>query len=931
MGFNFNFLKTAAKDAGHAASTVARGDNKPGGGAFGFLNDAIQTESKVKQNLQQKTGGSNPALGEKVFHFIGSTAQSVPRGVLEIGQTLTQPITHNPSINPQDLGPIGTIILGKSPVTTSTQAAKDLGQALPGHKTLPTGAALPLGLALSTPLFGGKKSIAEQLAKADTVSAVKKIIPGVEDSKAQAIASQKDPQMIDNILQGKNQVTRPAPIPPAPKPTPSEGANAPGQGIAELPKRANAVQRATLSVTGELSKQGPAGQEIADRLSKARDISERGQAEFIQKIPTVLKLKGNEFHDFHDALAAADKGETIKTSPQVAQAVKEWTANIPSVRDKAIGAGLDVGNLGPNYFPRNYTELLKSDEGRNIAAEHLVKTGQADTLGEAAMTLDNMKLKYNTPFGHFENSRTSDLPGYDISKDAIINYINGAYNKIGHATQFGPRNEGAKELITTLGKEGHDINRALRNFQIASGTKQYDSGAIDTASKALRGFNRLRSLGLSALLNATQTNNTAAVTGIWRTAGAAFKHFTPDEKQYIKDTGVIIDSVLNNLREATGLSGKITGKITAPAFSTVEKFNRSVAAVAGKNYANKLADRAVSGDAKATSVLRNKLGIEGDIGTKLTKEQEIQAGRKIVELTQFKVDPQDLPGWTNSSGGKLVAQFRTFQYKQTGFVFNQLLKEAKNGNPAPLARFIAIGIPLGVGAGAVRNTLKGQPGVGTKGDQEHPSVNHFSQAMEGLANVGAFGLGPTDAKFLAQNSKSQRFPEYVAGVTGGPTAGFTVGTVTDIGKATAGDAKPLERRGLKALSSPGPYLQNKLLPYSALNKSQGNIIAELKKEGADKNTITAYNSFFNVKTPKSPSKQLDAAILQGDFNKAQSIADAYNEQLAKAYDKWANKYGQYAPQDLQSRYDSKKLNLSESKINSVYRSNQKSNNLLGGQ
>lgn len=595
------------------------------------------------------------------------------------------------------------------------------------------------------------------------------------------------------------------------------------ENITAIPKDSK-VTKNLISVSGDLSRQGKSGQEIADRLGKAESASETGQAGFLKKIPTVTKLKSKEFPQFVDTLDALDKGKTPEiTNPKIQQAVDEWTKAIPEVRSRAEAAGVEVGDLGPHYFPRNYTEALSTPKGLTQAAQHLVKTGQAKTFGEAVRDLRNMKNEYNTPFGHFEKSRTVDLPNYDKTKNALVNYVGGAYNKIGHAEQFGPKGEVADTLVGNIAAEGRDADRALKNYQIATGQYKYHTGPTSTnALEKVRGFNRVTKLGLSSILNATQSVNTASEAGIIRTGKRALQtlsHTLPKaDKDYIESTGVRVESVINALREQTGAASKIgeggnfvkkvLGKtLNAPGFGQVEKFNRGVAAVAGRDYARALAKR---GSPRAIRVLRDKLGIEGEIGRTLTPEQEIQAGRKIVDLTQFKTGAKDLPGWADSPQGKTVAQFRTFSYKQTGFVYNQLLKEAiKNHNPVPLMRFLAVGVPVGIAAGGARNELGGKPfyGTGTAGQSNLKKL--LGATLQGSSNVGGTGLAG-NLGFLYENRKSPNELSYAAGDVGGPTVGLGANALQAYSQGKKGE----ERFALGQVPVAGPVLKSKLTPYT---------------------------------------------------------------------------------------------------------------------
>lgn len=578
-----------------------------------------------------------------------------------------------------------------------------------------------------------------------------------------------------------------------------------------LPKETSALQRTFLSVRGELSKMGQAGQEIANKLQAARDTSETGQAWFIKQIPSVLNLKGKNFEDFVNTLDALSRGESPSMSPEIAQAVNEWSQAIPQLRNVAVSVGQDVGDLGPYYFPRNYTELLKDQAGLNRTANQLVQSGQAANIGEALQQLRFMKRQYSTKFGHFENSRQFDLPGYDKSRNALISYIDGAFNKIGQTEQFGPKGEGASQLIGQLASEGHDAERATRLMKIASGTEEYNQPGVAKASNAVRAFNRVTKLGLSAILNLGQLTNTAAKGGFLRTARNSVRYLSKADKDFVDATGVNADSVLSNLREQTGISGKVTGKLTAPGFNTVERLNRGTSAVVGRDIATMLHDRAIAGDVKAEQALR-ELGVQGDLGQVLTPQQEIQAARKFVEQTQFKVDPQDLPAWTNSPLGKMAAQFRTFSYKQQKFMWDEVIKQAAKGNVLPLARFIVIGSAVGFGTSTVRGFLRGQSPTQVKGNQDNPTTSAIGRFIDSLNNVGAFGMG-SSVLFPVQNAKSARFPQYVASSTLGPSAGLAVQTTTNIGQAAAKKPSALERQALGSVPVAGPFLSNKLMPY----------------------------------------------------------------------------------------------------------------------
>lgn len=732
-------------------------------------------------------------------------------------------------------------------------------------------AAKTLGKAISL-ARGGAKTATEDIARSGVPTARSAFDKQLAVSQAES-GAKTAPTASKSLTRADAAAGSPSATLEAPLGTPKNPTIPSIESPTSIPKERK-LTRDLISVSGELSREGKSGKDIADRLAKAESSSEVGQAQFLHKIPSVTKLSNKDFPKFVDTLEALDKGKPPKViPPHIQQAVDEWSKAIPEVRTRGEKAGIDVGDLGKYYFPRNYTEALGTKKGLTDAAQHLVKTGQAKDFGAAVAQLRFTKNEYARPFGHFERSRTLDLPNYDKSKNALVNYVSGAFNKVGHAEQFGAKGEVAHTLIGNIAAEGRNADRAQRNYEIATGNyAKHQPGEHDIPGK-IRAAQRVTKLGLSSVLNATQSVNTAAKTGIVRTATAALKQMRKADRDYVEQTGVRVESVINALREQTGGASKLAksgnfvkkvlGKaLDAPGFGAVEKFNRGVAAVAGRDWADSLAAK---GSPQAIKVLREKLGVEGEIGKKLTQEQQIQASRKIVELTQFKTGAKDLPGWTDSPMGKTVAQFRTFSYKQTGFVYNELLKEAVKGNPVPLMRFIAVGVPIGITAGGIRNKLGGKPFYGdTKGQDELHKL--LGATFTGSSNVGGTGLAGS-AIFLAQNRKSKNLPSYVAGDVGGPTVGLGASVIQASGNKTA-----QKRLALGQVPVAGPYLKTKYTPYGSAQQRS------FDKAADEKVAKALVQSKYS---PSDPSDARSKALKTSNPKQYQQELDKSNELFTK--------------------------------------------------
>jgi len=389
--------------------------------------------------------------------------------------------------------------------------------------------------------------------------------------------------------------------------------------------------------------------------------------------------------------------------------------------------------------------------------------------------------------------------------------------------------------------------------------------------------------------------------------GAMLKQLDPKTRQFAEDTGVISDAILNDLRRGFGQEtfgsskvGKAVNVITAPGFKQVESFNRRVAATAGKDYALRLAQK---GDEKSIKILRDKLGVTGEIDGTLSEKQQIQAARKIVEKTQFKVDAQDLPGWTASPGGKLVAQFRTFSYSQGKFFSNEILKPASKGNFMPLGRLMAA-LPVGYGLYEVRRTIDGRPEEENKLKRGLSAFQKVGGA--GLAMDAYFALNPLNSKYLPSDRRVSMAGSFLGGPSVG-TAMNAVGSFSDMiqrknsptdqsrldGKIALGnngdtytDATSFARFGMQQIPIVGSPMMNRVLPYKKSSEadagkptqtasSSGTAVKDLKEAKA----IT--KSGYGKEWAKLSEDEIKNKAIEGD-QQAQQVYDSL-QAMEKVY------------------------------------------------
>lgn len=630
------------------------------------------------------------------------------------------------------------------------------------------------------------------------------------ERKAELVAERQ--KLVQQELQGISRKSTDTPPSIVQKALATLNESAPYTGA---PKSPNAFARAWQTVNGVISQYGTGGKEVARRNAIQRDESEIGQQAFLDKIPGVTSLKKDDFTTFVQTLDKLDKGEPVQVAPHIQQAIAEWNTAIPEIRNRAVAAGLDVGDLGPNYFPRQYKDLF-NDKALGKLAEDMVRSGKAETLGDAVGQLQFMRHEYQRPFGNLEKTRQADLPGYEMTPEALTNYIGRSFERITKAEQFGAKNEILSHLQARMLAEGYDAapgSVADKYIRIALGDVDKSTTGHKVSGK-VRAFNALRSLSAAAVSNSSQLLNTATVGGVGRTAKAVVRTATSKQaREDARKAGVVLEHSLANLAsQGLGVNGKITRNIASPFFRQVEKFNRQATAIVGKDFGNSLARKASKGNTKAENTLREKLGVKGKIGERLTPEQELQAQRKMVEIAQFKVDPMDLPGWVDSPIGKLVAQFRTFGYKQSDFIYNHVLKEFIKGNPLPLARFVALGVPLGAASLAVKGKIKGT-------DYTSSDESNTSKSAKALAAVGAFGLPGSEGQNLYKSAQYDNLEGALAGTVGGPTASFGTETAVNLNKAIKGDSSKLQKEGVRSIPAVGPSIANRVFAKSSQPKS----------------------------------------------------------------------------------------------------------------
>jgi hypothetical protein len=678
----------------------------------------------------------------------------------------------------------------------------------------PTPATLKADVAQSTPTPVDKKQQATLKKKAEAL---------IKQTDAKATQQRRNTTVAEEVKIAK--ALEKAGIDPATVPARPKVTKKPPTGPVTTLDDPGLARQLVTSTSGLISRYGEPGQKVAKGLSTKRDLYQTGKAKTYQQLDKVLKLKDDQVAEMADALELLDLGGKPKLSPEVKAAMEQWQKVMPNLYKEATqGAKLKVGDRGPNYFPREYSDIGKQ-KGFNRLVQAVIDDsiakGKPVTEQQAIARVQYMKDARTKKSGHLEMKRKHDLPGYDKTHQAIVNYIDEAQRRIAHAKVFGAKDEVIKDAEAQLHKMGVDVGlkSEFRKFLNVALELTDKNTRWHKGSRKLRSFQAITSLSAAGISNAGQTTNAMEVAGITNVL-RGYKNkikANPANAKLIADSGVAQDTSIKRLSEQNmGTSSRIGRNIASPGFAAVEKFNREATAVAGAEWADRLARKVVAGDQKAMQQIRD-LGVTGKIGEKLTHSQRVEAARKLVERTQFLTDPMDMPPFADTPGGALVMQFRSFVYKQTAFMYNEILRKALDGDPAPMLRFLTVGAGAGMGTKLARDAVRGNfPG---QDDGEEKQDTTAKQATDkylgGVQQVGGFGLPGTAVQSVASGMKYDNVTGSVISTIGGPTVGLIQETKDNLQKAEDGYTKPLIKEAVRKIPAVGPTLNNTLLPSTA--------------------------------------------------------------------------------------------------------------------
>jgi hypothetical protein len=575
----------------------------------------------------------------------------------------------------------------------------------------------------------------------------------------------------------------------------------------------------TRSSKGVIGRSGPAGREIVRRL----DLSEADAANLsgaaTAKLQAALKsLKGAEIDTFADAT----EGIIKPISKTQKEAIKVWREIAEDVVEKSKEVNLGIG-YKKNYFPHQILELSNAD--KRVFAEQMVASGKYKTEAEALQALDNqikgeLSRTAQRRFGNLELARETDLP-YNKSPNVLFDYINNAYGRIADVKNFGARDEELYKLAKAVGTQGGDSNQVLKYLDQILGKNQ----SPNKIANALTSWQTITKLSpVTSAVNLTQNLSTWLRTDTPTMAKTIKNIMVNPKRAYANATkaGEITPSMARELQDYIGTGKAATKWIRLIGMHGTEKFNRVVAVNAGIEYGQKLAKQAERGSRAAIRELdRFGIGLKDIKNGALTDDALRKIGRQLSGETQFSTKAGELPYFWRTNVGKVVTQFKSFAYKQTGFVAKntkRVLSETRKGNLKPLINSLVVyGISAPI-AGEIVNDWRSLIRNKSREDTDSLTERYFSNILA----ASSFGLLDSTSGLLGEYGLAG-----TVSTIGGPSVGDAQKIVTAATDAQAGLERGegvdpymrTTRNIVKSIPGVGQPLANTFIPNSYVDNN----------------------------------------------------------------------------------------------------------------
>jgi hypothetical protein len=436
-----------------------------------------------------------------------------------------------------------------------------------------------------------------------------------------------------------------------------------------------------------LRTQGVSGNRLMDKIDRFFNSSESRAGDRIADLKNTLRgLTKKEMVDVRKMLDFGDAATSDKVR-DAGFAIKEHLDDIAKQASE-LGELTRRDGVWIPFSPREsfFPHLIKQDE--IIKDYEKIRAGlvneKTNAIAADRALRDYLNIHTTQRQASLSHAREINLPEkyYETDlKGVLTDYFKSSERRLANIREFGVRDELAVGLFGDIAREGGNPNFAVHIIADITGNSASNSGTQKLASM-LKASN-IPLLAMSQMINLSQSASTALRTSTFATGKALVQTlFSPRKSaEFALRAGATLDTVTSEMARQLGGDKWGAKFLRMTGFNLTERINRTVAASAGKNYAENLAGKLLKGKG-GKSVRREleRLGLAPDeIIAKggLDFDDLRRAAQQVSNDSQFRSRITDLPLWWSSAEGKVVTQFKNFAFNQAKLIKNEMKQDPK--------------------------------------------------------------------------------------------------------------------------------------------------------------------------------------------------------------------------------------------------------------
>jgi len=572
----------------------------------------------------------------------------------------------------------------------------------------------------------------------------------------------------------------------------------------------DAIRDFTMSTGSQIKREGPAGADLYNLLTKTRldyeSTAGQWQRRFNEAIAPLNKEQFDQFVDHMDQ-GTRSKDQGINQALDIVKQLDD------EVVTRATNSGMGFrtasgtkqvpfkGRQG-GYWPHIFGEEFFKNQ--NSAIDSLMKAyetkeGKPLSRREAEIMFRNARA-FGERLISAQHQRKGNLGGWRRDAGAYLKHLDDMARRTTEAEQLGPLDIGSpSSRISKLIEQTTNPDLVYRNVKrILKRDRDHD----EAANKLVR--NTANVMAWANLSNFVLGNFNQNAMIPLRSSTKAFLSSVANvmkgkSKAEALDSGAL-QTLAGEILLEEGKSSKMT-KLYGMDFS--ERLNRSISSGAGRGTAIELFNILKKNPkaAKVRQQFEDLLLEDADQilkQDKLTDEQLNRAGGRMSEITQGRAQPLDLPyHWTGSPYMQLVLLFKKYAFRQTRMIADAIKANPSRNIPAALILFQAMGELTGDAKAAISGlssaALTGddpeqkiREKISERGDwigSDSPILNRV------LANYSQSWFLGLLGDILEKGSKKEAIIEFAGGPVLSQGAEVVSGTV----QAAKGNPKPLAK------------------------------------------------------------------------------------------------------------------------------------------